>query len=113
MLFSSVRSFSIMAKFYPLFSSSSGNASFIGSHKEGVLVDAGASCKKILSSLACNAIDSSAVKGIFITHTHSDHVKGLKVLSNKLKVPVFGSETTLEVLEHKELIPARNQNYSC
>ncbi len=95
-----------MAKFFPLFSSSKGNASFIGSHKEGVLVDAGASCKKILSSLACNEIDVSAVKGIFITHTHSDHVKGLKVLSNKLKVPVFGSETTLEVLEHKELIPA-------
>jgi len=89
-----------MAKFYPLFSSSSGNASFIGSKSEGILVDAGASCKKILNALNCNEIQKSAVKGIFITHTHSDHIKGLKVLSKQLKAPVYGSQTTLEILEH-------------
>ena len=105
MLFSSVRSFSIMAKFYPLFSSSKANASYIGSQKEGILVDAGASCKKILQALSCNSLEQSAVKGIFITHTHSDHIKGLKVLSKKLKVPVYASQTTLEVLAHDGHIP--------
>ncbi|MBR1527932.1 MAG: MBL fold metallo-hydrolase [Oscillospiraceae bacterium] len=89
-----------MAKFYPLFSSSSGNASYIGSKSEGILIDAGASCKKILNALSCNEIQNSAVKGIFITHTHSDHIKGLKVLSKHLKAPVYASQTTLEVLEH-------------
>ncbi|MBR7084868.1 MAG: MBL fold metallo-hydrolase, partial [Oscillospiraceae bacterium] len=77
-----------MAKFFPLFSSSKGNASFVGSNAKGFLIDAGVSCKKILNALACNDIDKTAVKGIFITHTHSDHVKGLKILSKQLKVPV-------------------------
>jgi phosphoribosyl 1,2-cyclic phosphodiesterase len=93
-----------MAKFFPLFSSSQGNASFIGSPKAGFLVDAGASCKKILNALSCNQIEKSAVKGIFITHTHSDHIKGLKVLTKQLKIPVYGSETTLKVLDEKEQI---------
>lgn len=93
-----------MAKFFPLFSSSKGNASFVGSKSKGFLIDAGVSCKKILNALACNDIDKTAVKGIFITHTHSDHVKGLKVLSKQLKVPVYGSSLTLEMLSHQDSV---------
>ena len=95
-----------MAKFYPLFSSSSGNSSFIGSKSEGILVDAGVSCKKILDALTRNEIQKSAVKGIFITHTHSDHISGLKVLTKKLKVPVYASQTTLDFLAHKAYLPS-------
>lgn len=94
-----------MAKFYPLFSSSSGNASYIGTRNAGILVDAGASCKRIADALACNGLQKEAVQGIFITHTHSDHVKGLRVLSGKLKVPVYGTQETLVTLESKGEIP--------
>ena len=94
-----------MAKFYPLFSSSKANASYIGTKNAGVLIDAGASCKKMLESLNCNQIEKTSVQGIFITHTHSDHIKGLKPLAKSLKVPVYGSETTLEVLAHDGHLP--------
>lgn len=95
-----------MAKFYPLFSSSSGNASFIGTKSAGILVDAGASCKRLVDALSRNEIPKEAVQGIFITHTHSDHTKGLRVLSGKLKVPVYGTQETLTQLEVKGEIGA-------
>ncbi len=34
----------------------------------------------------------------FITHTHSDHVSGLKVLTKKYHIPVFAQKTNLEIL---------------
>lgn len=101
-----------MAKFYPLFSSSSGNASYIGGRNAGVLVDAGASCKKILTALDCNGLPQTCVQGICITHTHTDHTKGLRVLLGKLKVPVYGTETTLEKLIADGCIPPDVQTVS-
>lgn len=94
-----------MAKFYPLFSSSSGNAHYIGGRNAGILVDAGVSCKRILGALETNGLNPGCIQGIFITHTHSDHIKGLRVLSGKLRCPVYGTETTLSVLQEGGHIP--------
>lgn len=94
-----------MAKFYPLFSSSSGNASYIGGRNAGILIDAGVSCKRILTALERNGLQPECIQGIFITHTHSDHIGGLRVLLKKRKVPVFGTAETLRTLELKECIP--------
>ena len=88
-----------MARFYPLFSSSSGNSHFIGSPSGGILVDAGASCRKIVAALMQNGISPEAVKAVFITHDHSDHINGLKVFLKNFNVPVYASSGTAEYLE--------------
>lgn len=88
-----------MARLIPLFSGSSGNSYFVGSKKNGILIDIGRSAKQIKDKLNAFDVDLSAVKGIFITHEHIDHVKGLRVFASKYKIPVFASSKTIFALK--------------
>ncbi len=94
-----------MARFCSLYSSSSGNSTYLGMADEGVLVDVGVSLKKLEEAASFQGIDLSCVRGVFITHEHSDHVKGLKPFLTKYKVPVFSSANTLEELCKGGYIP--------
>ncbi|MBQ4100894.1 MAG: MBL fold metallo-hydrolase [Oscillospiraceae bacterium] len=87
-----------MARFFTLASGSSGNSTFIGNSDYGILIDCGLSCKKICKHLLENEVDISKIRGIFITHEHIDHIKGLRVLISKYKIPVYARTKTLEYL---------------
>ncbi|MBO5571573.1 MAG: MBL fold metallo-hydrolase [Ruminococcus sp.] len=87
-----------MARIYPLFSSSKGNSTFIGTEKGGILIDCGVSFKRLSAALEINNIPLSAVQAVFITHEHSDHVTGLKMLTKKTGMPVYGQKRTLQRL---------------
>jgi phosphoribosyl 1,2-cyclic phosphodiesterase len=88
-----------MARFCPLFSGSSGNSYYIGSAQEGILIDAGRSAKQLTNMLEKCEIKISAVKAIFITHEHSDHVSGLRVFASRFHLPVYASAGTMEALQ--------------
>lgn len=100
-----------MARVYPLFSSSKGNSTFIGTPQSGILIDAGVSCKKIVEALEYNKIGLDAVKAVFITHEHSDHIKGLSVFTKKTKVPVFARKKTLKYICNKNCICPQSNFY--
>ncbi len=88
-----------MARFCPLFSGSSGNSYYIGSAREGILIDVGRSAKQIADMLNACKIEISAIRAIFITHEHSDHVSGLRVFASRHHVPVYASAGTLNALK--------------
>jgi phosphoribosyl 1,2-cyclic phosphodiesterase len=88
----------VMNGIYPLFSSSRGNATFIGNEKCGILIDSGVSYKRLGIAMNRCGISLSSVKAVFITHEHSDHVKGLAMLTKKHDLSVYGQGITLRNL---------------
>ena len=77
-------------------SGSSGNCIYVGTENTHILVDAGISNKRIEQGLNEIGLKASELDGILITHEHSDHIKGLKVLAKKNKLPIYGTAETLE-----------------
>lgn len=83
-------------KFTVLGSGSTGNAILISTEKTKILVDAGLSAKEIIRRLALVGVDFCELDAILITHEHSDHANGLRVLLNSVKCPVYLSGATLD-----------------
>ncbi|MBK1441377.1 MBL fold metallo-hydrolase [Parapedobacter sp. ISTM3] len=75
-------------------SGSNGNCYFVGNGREAILVDAGISCREIEKRMARQGLPMQQVKAIFVSHEHTDHVKGLSVLANKYQLPVFLTDGT-------------------
>lgn len=96
-----------MARTVPLFSGSKGNSYYIGTLSEGVLIDAGRTCKQIENAMDANGLKLSNVKAVFITHEHTDHCSAVRVLAKKYGFEVYASLGTLNALEQgKKLEPA-------
>ncbi|MBR5091176.1 MAG: MBL fold metallo-hydrolase [Ruminiclostridium sp.] len=92
-----------------LCSSSKANCTYIESGGKGLLVDAGCSYKMLCDGLKAAGRDISDVKAVFVTHEHSDHVNGLKMLTKKLNVPVYASEGTWSMLLAKDKVSPGTQ----
>jgi phosphoribosyl 1,2-cyclic phosphodiesterase len=77
-------------------SGSSGNSFLVKTADGAVIIDAGISAKRILAGLAQTGTGTSEVRGVFITHEHSDHISGVRVLMKRLpRADLFASEGTL------------------
>ncbi len=83
-----------MFQFCSLYSGSSGNCSFLQTNTTKILIDAGESAKKIEEALKKINVEPSNIDGIFITHEHSDHVKGLGIFAKKFQIPVYANKET-------------------
>jgi phosphoribosyl 1,2-cyclic phosphodiesterase len=76
-------------------SGSNGNCYYVGNAREAVMVDAGLSCRETEKRMARLGLSMQQVKAIFISHEHSDHIRGLEVMSRKHQIPVYINEATL------------------
>ncbi len=82
-------------EFFSIASGSSGNCVCIGAKAGKFLVDAGISTKRILAGLQTQWIQGEDLRAVFVTHEHSDHIKGLPVLVKKYNIPVYATVETL------------------
>ncbi len=85
-------------KISALSSGSNGNCFYISNKKNNssILIDAGISCRKIVGNLNFIGENPKKIKGIFVTHEHSDHIKGLDVLARKYQIPIFATKKTIK-----------------
>ena len=91
-----------MIELCALASGSNGNCYYVGNEHDAVLVDAGVSAKKILMRISDAGLDASKIRGIFVTHEHTDHVIGVRVLSKRLGIPAWFSQGTYNALRETE-----------
>ncbi|HEY8402162.1 MAG TPA: MBL fold metallo-hydrolase [Cytophagaceae bacterium] len=77
-------------------SGSNGNCYYVGNEQEAVLIDAGISCRETEKRMARLGLSMHKVKAIFISHEHSDHVRGVRVLSKKYQLPIYITPGTLQ-----------------
>jgi len=87
--------------FCSLASGSSGNCQYIASENTGLLLDAGLSGKYITQALEHINADIDKIKGILVTHEHSDHVKAVGIMMRKYGLKVYATEKTWEAMEPK------------
>ncbi len=87
-------------KAYVLFSSSSGNCTYIQNKNEEILIDSGGSAKQISEALAKLGTNLSNISSIFITHEHIDHIKALNVICRHHRIPVYAPAKCVDFISH-------------
>ena len=90
-----------------LASGSKGNATVIRGAGQTFLVDVGISCRQLVNRMRDVGFDPETLSGVFLTHEHIDHVKGLETFSKNFAAPIFASAGTWAgVREERHFLPA-------
>ncbi|MCW3081568.1 MBL fold metallo-hydrolase [Segetibacter sp.] len=76
-------------------SGSNGNCYYVGNQNEAILVDVGISCREVEKRLKRLGLNIQKIKAVFVSHEHSDHIKGICTLAKKYEVPVYITAPTL------------------
>lgn len=93
-----------MPKICSLFSGSSGNSIYIENKSDAILIDAGVSAKRLLGALNEKNLDVEKIRAVFVTHEHSDHIKGISVFCKKHSIPVYLTGGTLSAMQEEEKV---------
>jgi phosphoribosyl 1,2-cyclic phosphodiesterase len=83
-------------------SGSRGNSTFVKTDRVRLLIDAGISRKELTRRLECIGEDPDGIDAVLITHEHSDHAGGLRMLVKDLPVQAFMTSGTFRALKADE-----------
>ncbi len=86
-------------KLCPIRSSSKGNSTIVFTKDTKILVDCGLSGKVVEEFFAGAGIEGGCLDAIVVTHEHSDHTKGVGIISRKYNIPIFANSATWKAME--------------
>lgn len=93
-------------------SGSSGNSCYLGTEREGIVIDAGIRADRIQDLLEANGIPISRVKALLLTHDHSDHVRySYNLLRNNRHISLYCTPRVLNGLLRRHSISKRIKEY--
>ena len=99
-------------KFMSFGSGSSGNCSYLGSERGGILIDAGVKSEYVESQLRSTGISMDEVKGILLTHDHSDHIQYVyRLLRAHKHLALFCTNRVMNGLMQRHNISKRVRDY--
>ena len=91
-------------RYYIFESGSKGNSTLIASKGKYLLIDDGISIRKFKGYLSRINVDFSSINVVLVTHSHSDHTKGLDAFEQRC---IYASKSTTTVLDDHVLVPYR------
>lgn len=91
-----------MFEYCSLVSGSSGNCHFVKTTESRILIDVGLSARGIERSLDLLGESMENVVAVFISHVHSDHTRGLRVLMKRYGFILYAHASVLEAMELEE-----------
>ena len=92
-------------KILPIASGSTGNCMLLDIKNKIVLIDLGVSASMLKAALTANGYKFENIEAVLITHTHSDHIKGLEVCMKRIAAPIFMSHTSKDKLMMERATP--------
>ena len=63
-----------------------------------ILIDLGVTASMLRAALEANGYCFDSIDAVLVTHTHSDHVKGLDVCMKRIAAPIYMSQTSKDQL---------------
>jgi phosphoribosyl 1,2-cyclic phosphodiesterase len=84
-------------------SGSNGNCYYVGNQTDAVLIDVGISCRETEIRMKQIGLDIKKVKAVFVSHEHTDHIKGVATLAHKYHIPIYITSATakgLKMIKH-------------
>ncbi len=96
-------------KLCPIRSSSKGNSTIVFTKETKILVDCGLSGKVVEDFFKTAGLDGNSLDAIVVTHEHSDHTKGVGIISRKYNIPIFANAPTWQAM-NRDLGKIAEQN---
>lgn len=89
-----------MIKFICFGSGSSGNCYYLQSDNYGIVIDLGIGIRTFKKYFKDYGFSFDRIKGILVTHDHTDHIKAVGVLSREFHIPVYATESVHAGMDH-------------